>query len=154
MIKRSILFFLATVLVFGFTGCKYEEGPWFSLRSAERRLVNSWNYEFVQFNGANILNGTGPGSVNFSLSTIGFNEDGRFSASWRIRNDNVMNNDDIEQVAGSWSFDDDNETLVLDYDDMPERQQTFNILRLRNDDLWLEEKVDDDLFEYRLDGEE
>lgn len=130
------------------SGCKYEEGPWISFRSHENRLVNSWKYTFMQFNGANGLTGNGPGSINFDLSTIGFNDEGRFSVTWRKVDSTAS------LFTGNWSFADSDETLILDFDDTSQSQQVFTIVKLKNDELWLEEKIGDDLFEYHLEGEE
>jgi len=102
----------------------------------------------MQFNGANGLEGNGPGSTVFSGSTIGFNDEGRFSVTW------LKINGTQELFTGNWFFSDKREKLVLHYDDMPESRQIFTILKLKDDELWLEEKVGDDLFEYHLDGEE
>jgi len=146
--KRSLGIVLGIFFLLCSTSCKYDEGPIFSLRSAEKRLVNSWKFKFMQFNGANGLNGNGPGSINFGLSTIGFNTENRFSVTWQYVNDTK------ELLTGTWSFADDNEVLVLEYDDMPDRTQTFKITKLKNDDLWLEESIGNDLYEYKLDGEE
>lgn len=111
--------------------------------------MNSWNYEFVQRNGLNVLEGSGPGSVHFLTSSLGFNDEGRFS----IKRAGV----DGSKVTldGNWSFQDSDESLTLNFDDPEEGSQTFTILRLKNDELWLEERLADDvLFEYHLDGEE
>lgn len=102
----------------------------------------------MQFNGANGLEGNQVGAINYKLSTMGFNDENRFSITWR-RVDATQ-----ELFTGDWSFEDNNETLILDYDDMPQLRQVFSIVKLKKNDLWLEEKVGDDLYEYHLEGEE
>src|SRR5205814_1817995 len=52
--KEYILFFF--LITFCFTNCgKYPEGPAFSLRSKERRLLGSWHVESFTVDGADSI---------------------------------------------------------------------------------------------------
>jgi len=140
---------LVFIMLLTCDACKYSDGPLISFRGHERRLVNSWSFDFVQRNGNDVMEGSGPGSINYSLSSIGFNDNGRFNVVWAYV-DGVK-----DRFDGSWKFEDKDRKVVLDYDDSPEMQQTFEITRLKNNSMWWEESLPGDItYEYRLKGKE
>jgi hypothetical protein len=104
------------------TSCnKYQDGPGISLRSAESRVVNTWEVEkYIDSDGTETA-----GDSNDPVYTM--TKDGEYSI------------DDVIDSSGDWSLVDEEATLrfestvftvafVLDY----------TILRLTNDEMWLE----------------
>lgn len=134
-----LLFFLA----FSWQSCsKYDDGPWISLRSKQNRLVNTWQYSLVLRNGVNVTDGKVPGSKNYTESSIGFNDEDRFTEISTI-------DSTAAQQDGDWSFDEDKATLQLTFDDGSEARN-LTILKLKNDELWLQETFGENLVEYQL----
>jgi len=137
--------FLIAIISISFivSGCnKYEDGPLLSLRSKQERLINTWAYNLVLRNGANVTFGTVDGAINYAASEIGFNDENRFS--------DIFYQDSIYvQRDGSWIFNDKKKEVHLTYDDNGE-MRTLRINRLKEKDLHLEEDFDNNLYEYEL----
>lgn len=146
----KILFF--TLLFFIINGCsQYEYGPQLTLRTKEARITNSWTFSQVYKNGLNILNGIGDSSVIYSGSSIGLQENGRFS-SIIVAKDNAGVNETFN-YDGSWRLEEDDAKLNLIFDTIVPffgKERLYTITKLASDDLWYEEKEGLDLFEYRL----
>ena len=132
-------------------GCrKYENGPWFSLRSKEGRVINSWDYELVLRNGLDVTEGQPELSIVYSSSSIGFNENKRFSTIIAYT-DSLTN--PPQRFDGTWGFSDNEDDLILTYDPpgpMGVDSQVWVITKLRKNQLWAEEVFDNNLNEYRL----
>jgi hypothetical protein len=107
-------------------GCnKYEDGPNFSLRTKKARIVGGWNVESI---GSEVLGSTY--SINMSFEKTGsltYTESytyGGYSDSY--------------SYAGSWEFASDKEEIRLNLDgDI----QVFEIKRLTNKEVWLDDDV-------------
>lgn len=129
---RSTLFLAATIItVLNFSSCsKYEEGPKFSLRTKKARLTGEW--EVVR-----IGNETYPQN-GYSLEMT-FEKDGDFKYSYTYGSYSYSTN-------GDWEFASDKEELDITVENQVE---TFEILRLKNDELWLESS---DNTEWRLEA--
>jgi len=126
-----------------FLACsKYDDGPWISLRSKQNRLVSPWKYNLVLRNGDNVMDGKVPGSINYTESSIGFSEEGRFTEINTI-------DSAAKQQDGDWSFDEDKNILQLSFDD-GSTNRNLTILKLKHEELWLKEEFGENLKEYRL----
>jgi len=134
-------------------GClKYEDGPWLSFRGKKNRVANSWVYHMVQRNGLNITDGNGYGSVNYSSSRLGFNEEDRFSIE-TFYIDSLGTNPTT--LDGDWELVDKKRVLKLIFDDTSIPDRELRITRLFHDELWFEEEFPGDiLLEFHMVGEE
>jgi len=140
---KRFIYLMSIVLIFTFTNCsKYEDGPWISLRGKENRLTNSWAYQLVTHNGVNVMEGLVSGAVNYKQSSIGFNDEGRFTEIFTI--DEVAT-----QKDGDWSFDEKKQLIVLTFDDETD-SRSLSILKLKKHELWLAEIFGDNTIEYQL----
>jgi len=140
---KQFVFLAFTALIFIGTGCsKYDDGPLISFRSKQNRLVNTWAYKLVLRNGVNVNNSMVAGTANYTQSSIGFNDSGRFSEIYTI--DEVA-----KQLDGSWSFDEDKAILILEYDNGQD-DRNLRLNKLKNEELWFEESFGDNLIEYQL----
>lgn len=115
------------------TGCgKYEEGPDFSLRSRKERIANTWRVEkamngsddvtsvFNQYELKMTKDGDATLTANYSLGSLTF----EFATS------------------GNWSLGNNAEDLELDFENN-DADETYGILRLKEEELWLKEKGGD-----------
>lgn len=129
---KSTLFLAATIItVLNFSSCsKYEDGPKFSLRTKKARLAGDW--EVVR-----IGNETFPQN-GYSIE-MEFEKEGDFRYTYSYGTYSYSYN-------GEWEFASDKEDLDIIIDN---QVQTFEILRLKNDELWLE---DSDNTEWRLEA--
>ena len=140
---KKYVYLFGFLLIVSFWSCsKYDDGPWISLRGKENRLVNPWKYSLVLRNGDNVMDGKVPGSINYTESSIGFNEEGRFT---EINSIDAI----ASQKDGNWAFDEDKTILQLTFDDGSE-DRNLTILKLKHEELWLKEVSGENLKKYRL----
>ena len=123
---------------------KYEDGPFITLRSKKARVVNSWNYDLVLRNGLDVTGGSPGFSVDYSKSSIGFDDNGRFSVIEHYADTLVA----PVQYDGSWSFQDDKSQIALNYDNGTIR--TWTIARLCEVSFWVEEDISGNIIQYQL----
>lgn len=116
---------------------RYEDGPAISFLSPTQRLTNSWTYTDVRRNGLTITQGEQSGQIVYSQSTIGFEEDGRFSYVDVIRDSVTLVGD------GFWEFQNNETELILNYDDTTRANRLLSISRLERRFLWMSEELDD-----------
>lgn len=123
MKKISFILIISGIIL---SSCgKYDEGPAISLRSKKARLENTWNPVKVLINGTDQ---TEPNTTNYQLQ---FDKEGGFNF--------------ITQTItydGSWAFNDTKEQLILQWEvpwlsTIITQNDTFDILMLKNDELWL-----------------
>ena len=138
--KQTFIILFAIITVF--SSCRYEEGPLISLRTAEGRLSNSWQFDLVLRNGLNVTKGEGTVEINFANSSIGFDKTGRFSVIYET------DSGDLE-YDGFWTLTDKNVTLNMDYIDASVSDVTYTILRLTANEFWFREEIGSVVFEYR-----
>lgn len=122
---RNTLFLAAAVItVLNFQSCsKYEDGPKFSLRTKKARLTGDW--EVVR-----IGNETYP-NEGYSLE-MSFEKDGDFKYTYSYDNYSYS-------YKGDWEFSGSKEDLILTFNQGNfSNTEKFEILRLKNDELWLE----------------
>jgi len=99
MIRKLTLFALVALLL---TGCKYQDGPLLSLRSKEKRVVNTWSFDVV-------TNADGTdATANFAGWTVALHESGSLFIHWKFLG---ADHDD----TGSWEFADRKESIHLTY---------------------------------------
>lgn len=121
-IKFLSLAILAITFVLG-SCSKYEEGPAFSLRTKKARLAGEWKADkYVDENG-NSSNADEEG-------TIEFEKDGT-----------VIYDYDGVSISGDWEFTKSKEYLEITITIFGQQDKVeFKILRLKNDELWLEDE--------------
>ncbi len=130
-LRRTFLLTLAIGLLT--TSCKkYEAGPLVSLRSKKERIANTWRVEQAINNGQTVTsdfdqyelqmlhNGNATLAALYNLGSLSFEF----------------------QTDGTWSLEDSKEDLRLDFENGA-ADRTYEILRLKEDELWLREKGDD-----------
>ena len=125
MKKLSILFAAFAVVFLASCG-KYEDGPGFSLRSKTSRLAGSWTVTEAFQGSTNITTSlTNGGTVDLT-----FDKDGAYTYSY----DFVITNG---SVTGTWAFSSDKTSLEVT--DGSGQMDSSKILRLTNNELWLEQ---------------
>lgn len=139
----SLVIALLAILALSLSSCRYDEGPFISVKSAEKRVANSWNYDLALKNGLNITRGEGSVGIKFHQSSVGFDESGRYSM--------IEVNDTAEiEIDGAWSFADKKKQLVLTPFDETYSERTLNIIKLTSNEMWLTEEFANIFFEYHL----
>ena len=121
-LKIAALLFTSLV-IFGSSCKKYEDGPSLSLRTKKARLANTWE-----------LTEATDGNVDISAFMTGLEmtieKDGNYSKGGTIANGTTINE------IGTWEFSEDKTTLILSPNGslFPVK---WIITRLKNDELWL-----------------
>lgn len=142
--KNIFLYLLCLfTLSSAFYSCKYDDGPLVSFRSKEARVINSWAYDLTLRNGLNVTTASVPGAINYVNSSLGFDDNGLFSLIEEI-------DADLNVYDGTWSFSDKKESLLLSYTDGNIPPRELFIRKLNHKKLWLEETIDDEIYQYEL----
>ncbi len=132
IIKKTGYVAAATLLVAGIQSCgKYEDGPGISLRTKKARLVGDW--DIVQI-GTQVFPNQGY-SLGFEFEKNG---NVKFTYSYGFYS---------YSYAGDWEFSTNKEELDLI---LAGQVQTFQIKRLTNKEVWLEDESND---EWQLDAQ-
>ena len=143
---------LRNFLLFGFaafmllnSGCKkYEEGPVFSLRSKKARVVNDWMV--VKF----YNNGEEQDLENTTIEIV-YKDDNTGVEKYTISS--TFGTHTVE-FNFKWDFNSDKTKLLVTYldDDGNEEEdvEDYLILRLKENELWLEGQDGDDKYELHL----
>jgi len=123
------------------TSCSpYEEGPAISLRSRTERLCNEWRLTRLY------INGTEQTLSSFDQqTTLEFKDNGTVNYSYAVMDSTAI----VITGSGTWEFNDD-ETEVfttITYTLGGTEKDTFKILRLKEEELWLENNQDGDVVE-------
>jgi len=141
MRKNSLIVMLLVATFLFLTSCnKYEEGPSISFRSKTERLCNIWKPVKILVNGSETIL-----SSDQQKTTIEFQKDGDVFITVYYLGISVSQ-------TGQWEFYDNSEKIILTMntdDDTPSRD-TLTILKLMEEELWLEGKIDRDILEYHL----
>ena len=123
---------LAGVTSIGISSCgKYEDGPGFSLLTKKARVAGDWEAKSI---GSQVMGG------NYSINMT-FEKSGSFYLTSSYYYGGYSGND---SYGGSWDFVSDKEQLALNIDG---DVQLFEIKRLTNNEMWLDDDVS------ALDGE-
>ena len=129
-ITRSMI---ALVAVTGLMGCKkYDDGPMFSLRSREERISNTWRIDRA-------MNGSDDVTSAFDQYELRLTKDHDASLTATYT---LFGTDFSFTTSGTWSFENKDEDLRLDFED-GDADETYQILRLKETELWLREKGGD-----------
>ncbi len=107
---------------------KYEEGPAISFRSKKQRVANTWQIDRAYRNGNDVTSDYD----QFELQML-HDGDAKLVAIYTFGNFTYE-----YQTNGTWDFSDNKEDLILDFED-DEADRTYNILRLKEKELWLRE---------------
>lgn len=112
------------------TGCgKYEDGPEFSLRSRNERIANTWRVESAMNAGNDVTSA-------FDQYELKLTKDGDATLTANYQLGDVT----FEFATnGTWNFENSDEDLKLDFEN-DDADETYNILRLKEKELWLREK--------------
>lgn len=116
---RQVLFFLLSIGVL--SSCKYDEGPILSLRAKKERVANEWKVEKV-------------------IEANGTEREGR-DDHWTFTKDGALFVNGNEK--GRWEFGSDKESLILEQKPGPDEE--FEILRLKEQEMWLESEDDEEI---------
>ena len=131
-LKKTGYVAAVTVMAFNMQSCKkYDDGPGFSLRSKKARVVGEW--DIVQI-GSQVYPQNG-----YALE-FEFEKDGDFKYSYSYGTYSYT-------YAGDWDFSSNKEDLRIIMDGTV---QTFEIKRLTNKELWLEDETNQ---EWRLEAQ-
>lgn len=129
--KKTILFLAIVLTVIG-NGCKkYEEGPALSLRSKKGRVDNTWKIEKYYENGVDLT----AALLAVDDVTIDLTKDGH--VTWTEVD--VQSGNGSTQT-GSWEFTSKKESILIQISGGMSFSGTgndiWNILRLKNKELW------------------
>lgn len=124
------LFFIFIFLLVIVSSCgKYEEDPYISFQTKEKRLINTWEVSEILKNGE---------IHEFSGNIVYvFGEDGTGSCNF-LAVDSYL----------EWKFDENKEQILIRLSSDGEFQ-SYKILRLTKDELWMQFNLDEDLITYK-----
>ncbi|PHR45439.1 MAG: hypothetical protein COA32_13420 [Fluviicola sp.] len=128
-IKILSLALLAMTFVLG-SCSKYEEGPAFSLRTKKARLAGEWKADkYIDSNG-NEENANDDGTIEFTKDNTFIVKSGNFSTTgtWEFTKDKEYVETEFTYTSGGVTVTETNESKIL---------------RLKNDELWLEDEDGD-----------
>lgn len=129
--KMTFLLLLGGIMTI--SSCKkYEDGPLISLRSKTERIANTWQIEKAIEDGEDITDQYD--QYELQLFSDG---DARLVAIYTLADFTFE-----YETNGTWDFSDDKEELELDMEN-DDADKTYQILRLKEKELWLREKGED-----------
>ncbi|MFB6258002.1 MAG: hypothetical protein ABEH38_04850 [Flavobacteriales bacterium] len=123
---------LSTLFLFVFLAAckKYDEGPFVSVRSKKERIVNEWKVDEATADDGSETTSQYDGEV------------------WKFTDDNeyFFRNDSTggSQVEGKWHFEGDKEEIYLSGPVYMPHKGEYNILRLKEEELWLVRESDNE----------
>ncbi len=109
---------------------KYEEGPALSLRTKKARMANNWKVDKFLVNG---VDKTSDYRLLVIRESLEFFRSGQFQYS-EVSNWSWA----VPYYTGKWELEDKKEHLSLTSDDASVDYREFKILKLKNDELWLQ----------------
>lgn len=119
----SVTLFLFTVI--GLISCKkYDEGPGISLRSKSARVENQWKISFARY-----------------LSDGTVTTEDHIGDIWEFTKDGVFVKDG--NPKGMWELSESKEQIIITEHDGS--IDFFNILKLKENEMWLSEPGDEEL---------
>ncbi len=122
--KKMMIWASALMIALVVASCgKYEEGPKISLRSKKARLANEWvvtKYDVEEYEDG-VLVDSYTENESSDPTIIKIDKDGTF---------------EVDGEKGTWEFKGDTD-LVFKYDDEPDYEDVFEIIRLKNKELIL-----------------
>ncbi len=141
MKKLNVILLTVVASVLMLTSCSpYEEGPAISLRSRTERLCNEWRLTRLY------INGTEQTLSSFDQqTTLEFKDNGTVNYSYAVMDSTAI----VITGSGTWEFNDDQTEVftTITYTLGGTEKDTFKILRLKEEELWLENNQDGDVVE-------
>ena len=141
MKKLNVILLTVLASVLMLTSCSpYEEGPAISLRSRTERLCNEWRLTRLY------INGTEQTLSSFDQqTTLEFKDNGTINYSYAVMDSTAI----VITGSGTWEFNDDQTEVftTITYTLGGTEKDTFKILRLKEEELWLENNEDGDVVE-------
>jgi len=141
MKKLNVILLTVVASVLMLTSCSpYEEGPAISLRSRTERLDNEWRLTRLY------INGTEQTLSSFDQqTTLEFKDNGTVNYSYAVMDSTAI----VITGSGTWEFNDDQTEVftTVTYTLGGTEKDTFKILRLKEEELWLENNQDGDVVE-------
>lgn len=141
MKKLNVILLTVVASVLMLTSCSpYEEGPAISFRSRTERLCNEWRLTRLY------LNGTEQTLSSFDQqTTLEFKDNGTVNYSYAVMDSTAI----VITGSGTWEFNDDQTEVItkITYVLGGTETDTFKILRLKEEELWLENNQDGDVVE-------
>lgn len=127
-LSKKGMMICALVIIFNVSSCKYEDGPAISLRSKKNRLSGEWKAVKID------------GETPDSDLTIEFDKEGDFSYSYEY---SYYGYTIPVKAEGTWEWGDKKESIEIElkYDGETEKLE-WDVLRLTNKELWLEDDGD------------
>lgn len=124
---KLITVFFASMLIFGTSCGKYEDGPSLSLRSKKARLVNTWEIEEATDADDDVTAG-------YAGATWTLDKDGNYTTGGTITSTGAA----VPEIKGKWEFSSDKTKLILTPENVT-LPTKWTITRLKNDELWLKD---------------
>tara|TARA_B100000683_G_scaffold221698_1_gene219004 strand:+ start:496 stop:915 length:420 start_codon:yes stop_codon:yes gene_type:complete len=121
------------------SSCLYENGPAFSFRLKSERISNVWVYENYLINNLDVTS-------LFDSSRLEFTRDG-YVYKQTTHQDSLITN------IGKWEFDETTRSILKIYlidSTLSTWGESWTILRLKEDDMWLESRSGVEIHELRL----
>jgi len=141
MKKLNVILLTVVASVLMLTSCSpYEEGPAISLRSRTERLCNEWRLTRLY------INGTEQTLSSFDQqTTLEFKDNGTINYSYAVMDSTAI----VITGSGTWEFNNDQTEVftTITYTLGGTEKDTFKILRLKEEELWLENNQDGDVVE-------
>lgn len=134
---------LLSLAMLGSMGCrKYEDGPTFSFRSREVRVVNDWVANDITRNDIREF-------IQYETFTMNFTEGGRLT--WQLK----KVGEPMTEITADWELAsvDEEIKLTLDTPDPVSGQQRLlylGIRRLTNEEMWITYLTDGDYYDIKL----
>lgn len=141
MKKLNVILLTVVASVLMLTSCSpYEEGPAISFRSRTERLCNEWRLTRLYINGTEQTL-----SAFDQQTTLEFKDNGTVNYSYAVMDSTAI----VITGSGTWEFNDDQTEVItkITYVLGGTETDTFKILRLKEEELWLENNQDGDVVE-------
>ncbi len=130
-LQKHVLSLLAIALIA--SSCsKYEDGPSFSLLPKKERVTNNWEVEKAMEDGQDVTS-------SYEQYELDLRKDNSATLTARYEGGAGAV---VFETDGTWEFQNNKSDLKLDYEN-DEADETYIILRLAKDELWLLSKGDD-----------
>jgi hypothetical protein len=123
----NIKIILTLLIAVTLNSCIYEDGPKFSLRSKEARMINTWSIDKVYEEGVDKTDDYKSVYVNYKLD---LKSDKNYDLSYKAGN--LINYSE----SGTWKLSDDKTKLL--YTPKNGKESSWTILRLKNSEFWAE----------------
>jgi hypothetical protein len=139
--SRNLLLVLSLITILNYNSCKkYEDGPAFTLQTKKSRLNGTW--ELKEIEGNNTFWQDAEVIFEFEKDgDFGIEVEGTYTWNWYGYGYGYGYNNTWEfQYAynGHWEWENNKRDIEIDY---AGNRQEFEILKLTNKDLWLEDET-------------